>query len=191
MKTRKTTLENLKKNKFIITVLVLIILFLFSFFFFLLSNKNVFWLDKDISINESMGVYNLNEEEVDYSKAIVPINIKVGKEKLDDKVLNKLATYNFDCSMLKLNNEAISWNFTGVKIIDVLNYFDIDGYNNVMFIAEDGYSTSLNKGEITDDIFIAFMQDNEFLNGEFHNKLVVPSSDSTKWVHNIERIEIS
>lgn len=107
-----------------------------------------------------------------------------------EKAASKLDLYDVMATMLK-NDEEKTYDFTGYRLIDVLDFLKVETYETITFVAGDGYEITMSSDDITDTLLLAIVKNGEPLTDE-DNLVQLAGSDvpNSMWVKGLSKIVI-
>lgn len=135
------------------------------------------------SVKGDIGIKNINENK-NYTipEFSIPIYEKTQYNLTNDKIKD-LPIYDINAL---ISNEGIKVNidYTGVKLLDIINLLNIKDYNTVVFKSDGGLQVIYDKNNITDNIYITFSD-----NANYKVNMINFNSDLRYSMKNLNRID--
>lgn len=155
-------------KKIIITACVSILLTLGCVF---LTNK--LESNKHNNLIAERGIKDVKEVDYTLPKFVVSIS-GIYDSTLTNEDIKDLKTYEI-AAVMDESYENEYHTYKGVKMLDILNYYGIDDFNKVYFMASGKLQVEFSKDEITDDMYFVFTKDGKNIKAGESGGLLIPS----------------
>lgn len=86
------------------------------------------------------------------------------------------------------NDEKISEDWTGYRILDMLEFLHVEDFSSLILVANDGYEVEIQVGDIDRDSIIAVTKNGEPIDEEFKVQFVQNTEFSTTWVKGLATV---
>lgn len=123
----------------------------------------------------------------------VEFNIKVTglvNKTIDESILDEIDLTEGTMQMETTAKTIREYNYKGLKLDEIINYLNANDYNEITFVANDGYKATIKKSDLEGAVLMLTNDDEVIEREDSYFKLGVPKLDSKKWVNAVVEMEI-